>query len=86
MEETTDGFKLAEIDLEQRGPGAFFGTRQSGFDDLHTATLTDIRLIEKARREAKNLFATDPELNQEEHQHLAAELNRFWNSAKGEIS
>jgi ATP-dependent DNA helicase RecG len=86
MEQTVDGFKLAEIDLEQRGPGDFLGTRQSGFADLHTATLTDIRLIEKARKEAQKLFASDPELIEEEHKHLAVELDRFWRSAKGEIS
>lgn len=86
MEQTSDGFKLAEIDLEQRGPGDFFGTRQSGFADLHTATLTDIRLIEKARREAQKLFASDPELVEEEHKLLATELDRFWSTAKGEIS
>jgi ATP-dependent DNA helicase RecG len=86
METTNDGFILAELDLEQRGPGDFLGTRQSGFAELRTARLTDIRLIEKARREAQNLFAADPELAQPENQLLAKELARFWTTGKGEIS
>ncbi len=45
----TDGFKLAEKDLELRGPGAVYGTEQSGMDELHLAKLTDIPLIEIAR-------------------------------------
>ena len=71
MVETTDGFILAERDLEQRGPGDFLGTRQSGFHDLKMATLMDIRLIEKARNLAHKLF----EYEKEEYviclQHLA---------------
>ncbi len=86
MESTTDGFELAELDLKHRGPGDFLGTRQSGFAELRTAQLTDIRLIEKARREAQTFFATDPELKLEEHSLLAQELARFWSTRKGEIS
>ena len=52
MAETNDGFVLAERDLEQRGPGEFLGTRQSGYADLQLVKLTDVRLIEKARRVA----------------------------------
>jgi ATP-dependent DNA helicase RecG len=86
METTNDGFKLAELDLEQRGPGDFLGSRQSGFAELHMARLTDIHLIEKARREAGRLFATDPDLHKPEHQLLAQEMERFWSTKKGEIS
>lgn len=78
MAETNDGFVLAEKDLEQRGPGEFLGTRQSGFTELRLATLTDVRLIEKARRFAKNVFEQDPELDQPEHKPLAAAVERFW--------
>ncbi len=47
LESTNDGFKLAELDLNQRGAGTFLGTRQSGFAELLMADLTDIHLIEK---------------------------------------
>jgi len=86
MQATNDGFELAELDLEQRGPGDFLGTRQSGFAQLRTAQLTDIRLIEKARREAIRLFEEDPQLSKLEHEALAQELARFWSIEKGEIS
>jgi ATP-dependent DNA helicase RecG len=86
MQATNDGFELADLDLEQRGPGDFLGTRQSGFAQLRTAQLTDIRLIEKARREAIRLFEDDSELTKPEHEALAQELARFWSAEKGEIS
>ena len=54
MATTTDGFVLAELDLQQRGPGDFLGTRQAGFAELRLANLTDIHLIDKARRHALN--------------------------------
>ena len=79
MVTTNDGFALAEIDLNQRGPGDFLGTRQSGYTkQLHMATLTDLQLIEKAQRSAKNLFEQDPDLSLPEHQELAATLAHFW--------
>ena len=57
--ETSDGFKLAEVDLELRGEGQLLGTRQSGLPDLKFASLTrDRKLVEKARRWAEEL-ATD---------------------------
>jgi ATP-dependent DNA helicase RecG len=78
MAETDDGFVLAERDLEQRGPGEFLGTRQSGFSGLRLASLTDIHLIDLARRHAQALFAIDPELTRPEHQALSAALADFW--------
>jgi ATP-dependent DNA helicase RecG len=86
MVQTNDGFELAERDLEQRGPGQFLGTRQSGFNELKLASLTDVRLIEKARREAQKLFKNDPGLTQPDHQLLAARLERFWGGSQGDIS
>ena len=53
---------------------------------LRLASLTDIRLIEKARRFAQQVFAVDPELAQPEHQALAAEVDRFWDEGQGDIS
>jgi ATP-dependent DNA helicase RecG len=86
MESTNDGFVLAELDLDQRGPGQFLGTRQSGFGELQTAQLTDVHLIERSRMQAQNLFEKDPELSDETHQALADEVERFWTIEKGEIS
>jgi len=86
MQSTNDGFQLAEMDLSQRGPGDFLGTRQSGFVQLRMAQLTDLQLIEKARREARRLFDQDPELHMPEHRLLAEELERLWTIEKGEIS
>jgi ATP-dependent DNA helicase RecG len=86
MAETTDGFVLAERDLEQRGPGDFLGTRQAGFSELKMASLTDIRLIEKARNQALALFEQDPELIDTSHTALAKMMVRFWGGGKGDIS
>jgi ATP-dependent DNA helicase RecG len=86
MEATADGFRLAEMDLEQRGPGDFLGTRQSGFAELRMARLTDVRLIEMARREAQQLFQSDPGLSAPEHHELRAAVDRFWSGEKGELS
>ena len=86
MEETNDGFILAERDLEQRGPGDFLGMRQSGFSELKMAKLTDVKLIEKARREAVSLFELDPDLENTDHQRIKDALERFWQPEKGDIS
>ncbi len=86
MESTDDGFKLADLDLEQRGPGDFLGTRQSGFVELRMASLTNVRLIEKARREAERMFVADPELSLSEHDALAKAVDRFWTGRKREVS
>jgi ATP-dependent DNA helicase RecG len=86
MEQTTDGFRLAELDLEQRGPGDFLGTRQAGLADLRMARLTDVRLIERARREASLVLEVDPDLSQPEHAALRAALQTGESAPKGEIS
>ncbi len=86
LESTNDGFKLAELDLNQRGAGTFLGTRQSGFAELLMADLTDIHLIEKARREARSIFERDPELAHQEHQLLAEKVRQLWSEGKGDIS
>jgi len=86
MVETNDGFVLAQRDLEQRGPGEFLGTRQSGYSELRLANLTDVRLIEKARHHAQSLFEIDPDLSSPDHQLLAQSLKRFWSLGQGDIS
>ncbi len=78
IEHTHDGFKLAEEDLRLRGPGEFFGTRQSGLPDLRMAKISDLALLEKARREAQQLFKRDPKLELPQYQPLRREMARVW--------
>ena len=78
MESTRDGFKLAEADMQLRGPGEFFGTRQSGLPDLNVATLGDLSLIEEVRKQALALVEADPELRASENRALKEEVQRFW--------
>ena len=78
ISQTDDGFELAEEDLKLRGPGEFFGTRQSGLPDIKLARLGDSGLLEMARNEARSLFEVDPELGQPEHRLLARRLHKFW--------
>ena len=80
MEATNDGFVLAEKDLELRGPGDFFGVRQSGLPQLRVADLGDAATLEAARRAATGLFERDPRLEQAEHLILAEAVRRFWSS------
>ena len=77
MTRTRDGFKLAEEDLRLRGPGEFFGTRQSGLPDLRMARLTDTKLLTMAREEAERAMESDPYLELPEHRGLVAELERL---------
>ncbi len=63
MEKYNDGFKLAEIDLEIRGPGEVYGTRQSGLPDFRLANVMDGRLISQARKFAESLLKEDLGLN-----------------------
>ena len=86
MESTHDGFVLAEHDLQQRGPGEFLGTRQSGYASLRLANLTDVHLIEKARRYAQGVFENDPTLSAPEHQLMLDALDHFWPTKEGDIS
>lgn len=85
IETTQDGFKLAEADLVLRGPGEFFGTRQSGLPDLKVAQLTDVKLLEEARNVAQEIFNRDPELIDPEHQLLKKGMSDFWHG-EGDLS
>lgn len=81
IEKVQDGFALAEEDLRLRGPGEFFGTRQSGLPDLRMAKLSDVALLELARSEAISLFEKGPGLEAPENHLLAKELARVWPEA-----
>jgi ATP-dependent DNA helicase RecG len=87
MAESNDGFLLAEKDLQIRGPGEFLGTRQAGYTSgLRMASITDVKLIEKAREQAQAVFEQDPDLSQTRHALLAEALGRFWGEGKGDVS
>jgi ATP-dependent DNA helicase RecG len=79
MTETNDGFRLAEVDLQLRGPGEFFGTRQSGLPEFRVADLLrDAALLEEARRDALGIVAADPELRAPEQRGLRQALLTRW--------
>jgi ATP-dependent DNA helicase RecG len=86
IETVHNGFRLAEEDLRLRGPGEFFGTRQSGLPDLRMAKLSDVALLELARKEAERLFTRDRHLKNPENGLLVKELARVWTSEVEELS
>jgi ATP-dependent DNA helicase RecG len=86
METIYDGFRLAEEDLRLRGPGEYFGTRQTGMPDLKVARLSDIDLIEKARAEAARLLEADPSLARPEHSLLERQVSYLWERVTAEVS
>ena len=83
---TNNGFILAEKDLELRGPGDFLGNRQSGFKDLQLMNIMNVKLIEKARYFAEELFNIDPTLSMDENKGIKKFLNHYWNYKIGELS
>ena len=79
MEKTTDGFKIAEEDLALRGPGEFFGIRQSGLPDFRVAhILRDTPILIEARKEAFRLIQEDPELVHPSHKGVKDLLIKRW--------
>jgi ATP-dependent DNA helicase RecG len=87
MAQTNSGFELADLDLKTRGPGEFLGTRQAGFaSTLKMASITDVKLIEKAREQAQILFERDPYLEKTENALLREAFERFWGEGKGDVS
>ncbi|TAK27637.1 MAG: ATP-dependent DNA helicase RecG [Chloroflexota bacterium] len=86
IERTQNGFLLAEEDLKLRGPGEFFGTRQSGLPALRVARMSDVAILESARQEALQLAQEDAELRHPEHRELAGQVELFWNQNQAGIS
>ncbi len=84
MTQTNDGFRIAETDLSLRGPGEFFGTRQSGLPQFRVADLLrDAAILEDARIEAQGIIATDPELKDDAHRGLREGLLQRWRGKLG---
>jgi ATP-dependent DNA helicase RecG len=79
LERTTDGFRIAEADLQQRGPGDFLGTRQAGLPPFRVANLVrDTTLLAAARDEALAWLARDPDLSRPESAIVRAVLAHRW--------
>ena len=87
MKETSDGFKIAEADLRQRGPGDFFGSRQHGLPEMHVADLcTDMNILEEARDAAQSLLARDPDLSEPGNRRLKAQCERLFEINAGRLN
>src|SRR5262249_38104932 len=78
LERTSNGFALADADLQLRGPGDFFGTRQSGLPELKVARLADTPLLAEVRTQADWLWPQVPYLRQLEHAPRRGRVFRFW--------
>ena len=80
----TDGFQLAEMDLRLRGPGEFFGARQSGLAPLLVADLDqDLPMVEETRREAERIFAADPLLRSRDIANLREDVLTLYGASLG---
>ena len=86
MERIHDGFELAEVDLNLRGPGDFFGTRQSGLPDLKIAGHTHQDILRLAREEASRLLEDDPELQHPENRAIAETVKAFLGRVFNEVT
>lgn len=81
---TKDGFKVAQADLAQRGPGDFFGQRQHGLPKLHIADLSaDLALMQEARVEAEDILQKDPAL--EKYPVLREHVQKMFAKSEGEV-
>jgi ATP-dependent DNA helicase RecG len=85
MVRTQDGFEIAELDLELRGPGEFFGTKQAGMPGLRVANiLRDRKLLELAKVEAKRIVEEgDPEVTPDDREKIMQHLKQHWQRRYG---
>jgi ATP-dependent DNA helicase RecG len=85
MVRTQDGFEIAELDLQLRGPGEFFGTRQAGMPGLRVANLVrDRQLLELARAEANRIVEQqDAEITPQERERIMLHLRQHWQRRYG---
>jgi ATP-dependent DNA helicase RecG len=84
LRDSTDGFRIAELDLEIRGPGELFGARQSGLAPFRVADLPrDMELLSLARRDAESTIAADPTLASPDHERLRKKLLFLYGDALG---
>ncbi|MDX1762920.1 MAG: ATP-dependent DNA helicase RecG [bacterium] len=84
MERTNDGFKIAEEDLSIRGPGEFFGKKQSGMPNLILGNIVrDLHILEVARKEAFGRIKADPSMKKGENQRLLQEMEERYGGRVG---
>ncbi|HZN65738.1 MAG TPA: ATP-dependent DNA helicase RecG [Tepidisphaeraceae bacterium] len=82
MTETNDGFQIAEMDLQLRGPGEFFGTRQHGLPEFKLADITnEMELLQQAKEDALALLASDPKLARPENRNVRDALVKQFGGA-----
>jgi ATP-dependent DNA helicase RecG len=86
LESLNDGFAVAEADLKFRGPGDFFGVRQSGLPDLRMAKLSDQDLLTAARQQAAKLIGTGEDANAVINMDLLTEIEHYSSLMIGETS
>lgn len=87
MEETNDGFKISEKDLELRGPGDFFGTRQHGLPELRVANLfKHMKILRLVQKEAREIYAQDPALRIKDNEGIRLKIEEMFKSIGGNIS
>ncbi|MHB9034264.1 MAG: ATP-dependent DNA helicase RecG, partial [Anaerolineae bacterium] len=82
LEDSCDGFVIAQKDLELRGPGDFMGFRQHGLPLLQVASLSDLAVLDEARQAAREILADDPLLAKPAHQLLAAKMRELWHTSE----
>ena len=86
MTKTADGFVISEMDLQLRGPGEFFGTKQHGLPELKIANLyRDMQLLKEAQDAASTLLAKDPTLQEPEHAGLRAQISTWFEGKNLEL-
>jgi len=84
---TNDGFKIAEEDLRQRGPGDFFGSRQSGLPEMHIANFaSDVDLLRRAQTAARQVMDGDPRLEKAENALLRKSVERMAAAGEGTLN
>lgn len=87
MTETNDGFKIAEEDLQIRGPGDFFGSRQHGLPEMRIASIaSDMNILAQAQSEAEAVLAVDPEFSLPENARLRARIDDLFDLNAGTLN
>ncbi len=87
LQSSSDGFIISEKDLELRGPGEFFGTRQHGLPELKIANLfRDMDILKLAQSEALNVMKLDPNLEKREHQRIRKQIQKMFENLGDDLT